>query len=71
MVASANSEFEKDDIVVGLLGWEDYTIVRGGFFLRKIDSTEFPLSYHAGILGIPPSFFSFFPLSLGFHVYMI
>lgn len=53
VVASANSEFEKDDIVVGLLGWEDYSIVTDRFFLRKINSTEFPLSYHVGILGIP------------------
>lgn len=53
VVASANSEFEKDDIVVGPLGWEDYSIVTDRFFLRKINSTEFPLSYHVGILGIP------------------
>ncbi|RWR97935.1 2-alkenal reductase NADP+-dependent-like protein [Cinnamomum micranthum f. kanehirae] len=50
VVASANPDFEKDDIVVGLLGWEEYSVVRSAFFLRKIDSTEFPLSYHAGLL---------------------
>eukprot|EP00268_Persea_americana_P039369 TRINITY_DN38977_c0_g1_i2.p1 TRINITY_DN38977_c0_g1~~TRINITY_DN38977_c0_g1_i2.p1 ORF type:complete len:347 (-),score=67.34 TRINITY_DN38977_c0_g1_i2:362-1402(-) len=52
VVASANPDFEKDDTVVGLLGWEEYSVVRSAFFLRKIDSTEFPLSYHAGLLGL-------------------
>lgn len=64
-MASANPDFEKDDTVVGLLGWEEYSVVRSAFFLRKIDSTEFPLSYHAGLLGIPLSF-----SSIGLHDYI-
>ncbi|XP_058074467.1 2-alkenal reductase (NADP(+)-dependent)-like [Magnolia sinica] len=52
VVASDNSEFAEGDIVVGLLGWEEYSVVRGGNWLRRINSTEFPFSYHVGILGL-------------------
>ncbi|XP_072966121.1 2-alkenal reductase (NADP(+)-dependent)-like [Typha angustifolia] len=53
VVASGNSNFKKDDVVAGLLGWEDYTVVRpGGNILRRIDPVDhFPLSYHVGVLG--------------------
>ncbi|XP_058074471.1 2-alkenal reductase (NADP(+)-dependent)-like [Magnolia sinica] len=51
VVASDNSEFAEGDIVAGLLGWEEYSVVRGGSWLRKINSMEFPFSYHLGILG--------------------
>ncbi|RVW28493.1 NADP-dependent alkenal double bond reductase P2 [Vitis vinifera] len=30
VVASGNPEFEKDDLVVGLINWEEYTIVKEG-----------------------------------------
>ncbi|KAK1306914.1 NADP-dependent alkenal double bond reductase P2 [Acorus calamus] len=51
VVASDNPEFEIDDFVVGLLGWEEYSVVKGGDTLSKISSTEFPLSLYAGIFG--------------------
>ncbi|XP_077218524.1 2-alkenal reductase (NADP(+)-dependent)-like [Tasmannia lanceolata] len=51
VVASNNSAFQKDDMVAGLLGWAEYSIIKGGNMLWKIDSKEFPLSYHGGILG--------------------
>ncbi|XP_010914867.1 2-alkenal reductase (NADP(+)-dependent) isoform X2 [Elaeis guineensis] len=52
VVASGNAEFKKDELVVGLLGWEEYTAVRPGTMLTKIDSNmDFPLSYHVSILG--------------------
>ncbi|XP_068648472.1 2-alkenal reductase (NADP(+)-dependent)-like isoform X2 [Aristolochia californica] len=62
VIASANPEFEKGDVVVGLLDWAEYSVVRGGFMLRKIESQEFPLSYHAGVLGL-----SGFTAYAGFH----
>ncbi|OVA00433.1 Alcohol dehydrogenase superfamily [Macleaya cordata] len=56
VVASTNPGFEKDDLVAGLVGWEDYSLVQGEFmlsFLRKIDNTtELPLSHQVGILGL-------------------
>lgn len=51
VVVSGNEEFERDDVVVGLLAWEEYTVVRPGTTLTKVDPHEFPLSYHASILG--------------------
>ncbi|MQM04747.1 hypothetical protein Taro_037548 [Colocasia esculenta] len=53
VVASNNGEFKEGDVVAGLLGWEEYTVVKsGGNMLTKVDLTcGFPLSYHASILG--------------------
>ncbi|KAJ8471049.1 hypothetical protein OPV22_025392 [Ensete ventricosum] len=51
VVVSGNEEFERDDVVAGLLAWEEYTVVRPGTTLTKVDPHEFPLSYHASILG--------------------
>lgn len=50
VVASGHPEFQKNDLVVGLISWGDYSIVRGNM-LNKLDSMGFPLSYHLGILG--------------------
>lgn len=54
VVESANPGFEKGDLVVGFVGWEDYSLVPGGDTLRKLHAKdlEFPLSYHVGILGL-------------------
>ncbi|KAF3453690.1 hypothetical protein FNV43_RR04131 [Rhamnella rubrinervis] len=51
VVASGNPEFEKDDLVVGLLIWGEYSVLKGEYTLRKLDPMGFPLSYHIGILG--------------------
>lgn len=51
VVASGNPEFEKGDLIVGLLAWGDYTVVKPGGMLRKFDPMGFPLSYQVGILG--------------------
>jgi len=51
VVASGNEDFNKDDLVAGVLAWEEYTIVRPGTIINKISTTEFPLSYHLGVLG--------------------
>ena len=52
VMASGNPEFEKDDLVVGLINWEEYTIVKGGNTFRKLDPMGFPLSYHLGVLAM-------------------
>ncbi|KAE8688167.1 common plant regulatory factor 1-like [Hibiscus syriacus] len=51
VVASENSKFEKGDIVTGFLNWEEFTVVKAGGMLNKLDPMGFPLSYHVGILG--------------------
>ncbi|KAI3951248.1 hypothetical protein MKW92_009507 [Papaver armeniacum] len=55
VVASTNSKFEKDDLVAGLLGWEEYSLIQGEFklsFLRKLETTtDLPLSHQVGVLG--------------------
>lgn len=59
VVESGNPVFEKGDLVVGYIGWEEYSLVSGGDTLRKLQTAEleFPLSYHVGILGITNSTF--------------
>ncbi|KAB2079638.1 hypothetical protein ES319_A05G018000v1 [Gossypium barbadense] len=51
VVASTNPEFDKGDIVVGLLNWGEFTVVKAGGMLNKLNPMGFPLSYHVGILG--------------------
>jgi len=40
------------DFVMGMLGWENYSI-SDGRLLRKVPAGPVPLSYHLGILGMP------------------
>ncbi|KAJ0031925.1 hypothetical protein Pint_13025 [Pistacia integerrima] len=51
VVVSGNPEFQKDELVVGFVGWGEYKLVKGGDRLRNLDPMGFPLSYHAGIFG--------------------
>ncbi|CAB4288606.1 unnamed protein product [Prunus armeniaca] len=51
VVASGNPEFEKDDLVVGLITWGEYSVLKEGSMFRKLDPLGFPLSYQVGILG--------------------
>lgn len=52
VVLSGNPEYEKDDLISGLLSWGEYSIIEeGGGMLRKVDAMGFPISYHVGILG--------------------
>ena len=50
-MVSGNQEFEEGDLVVGVISWGEYSVVKGGNMLRKLDPMGFPLSYHVGILG--------------------
>ncbi|KAL0374316.1 UNVERIFIED_CONTAM: hypothetical protein Sradi_3347300 [Sesamum radiatum] len=54
VVDSANPNFKAGDVVSGSLNWGEYTVVKGGRFLQKLDtSLGFPLSYYAGgVLGL-------------------
>ncbi|XP_042400150.1 2-alkenal reductase (NADP(+)-dependent)-like [Zingiber officinale] len=51
VVASGRAELEAGDVVAGLLGWEQYTVVRPGTVLMKVDAKDLPLSYYASVLG--------------------
>lgn len=53
VIISNNPEFKENDLVTGITTWEDYSIIRGGSGLRKINSFDIPLSYHVGLLGLP------------------
>ena len=55
VVASRNAEFAVGDKVVGMGGWQEYSIVgasqRG--MLRKVDTTHIALSAYLGTVGMP------------------
>ncbi|XVF84227.1 hypothetical protein PTKIN_Ptkin17bG0008900 [Pterospermum kingtungense] len=52
---SAHPDFKKDDLVWGTTGWEEYSLitVTETNHLFKIQDTDVPPSYYAGILGMP------------------
>ncbi|KAF2282370.1 hypothetical protein GH714_043832 [Hevea brasiliensis] len=50
VLVSGNPEFQKDDLVVGFITWGDYSVIKPGAMLRKLDPMGFPLSHHVGIL---------------------
>ncbi|GAA0169150.1 reductase [Lithospermum erythrorhizon] len=51
VICSGNPEFQKDDLVAGLLTWGEYTVAEEGRLLNKLDSMGLPLSNHVGVLG--------------------
>ncbi|MCD7456590.1 hypothetical protein HAX54_032309 [Datura stramonium] len=52
VLVSHRPDFKKDDLVAGLLTWGEYTIVKEGSLLNKLDQDQsFPLSYHVGVFG--------------------
>ncbi|KAK9765545.1 hypothetical protein K7432_006047 [Basidiobolus ranarum] len=56
VIKSKNSNYKEGDIVSGLIGWENYSLIPGGKDLRKIEGareSSIPLSYHLGVLGMP------------------
>jgi NADPH-dependent curcumin reductase CurA len=48
---STHPEFNPGDLVWGVSGWEEYTLVAEPESLNKINHTELPLSYYTGVLG--------------------
>lgn len=51
VVDSGNPKFKKGDLVWGLTGWEEYSLITETVSLFKIEHTDVPLSYYTGILG--------------------
>ncbi|XP_023738469.1 2-alkenal reductase (NADP(+)-dependent) [Lactuca sativa] len=53
VVDSANSNFKEGELVwAGVAEWEEYSIITAPETLFKIQNTDVPLSYYAGILGL-------------------
>nr|XP_043609447.1 2-alkenal reductase (NADP(+)-dependent)-like isoform X1 [Erigeron canadensis] len=50
---SGHSNFKNGDLVWGMTGWEQYSIINDPENLFKIEHTDVPLSYYTGILGMP------------------
>uniref|UniRef100_A0A5B6YZ59 Putative 2-alkenal reductase (NADP(+)-dependent) n=1 Tax=Davidia involucrata TaxID=16924 RepID=A0A5B6YZ59_DAVIN len=50
---SGYPNFKKGDLVWGMTGWEEYSIITAPETVFKIHHTDVPLSYYTGILGMP------------------
>jgi NADPH-dependent curcumin reductase CurA len=52
VIDSGHSNLKKGDLVWGMTGWEEYSIISAPETLFKIQHTDVPLSYYTGILGM-------------------
>ncbi|GAB4858918.1 hypothetical protein Ancab_010391 [Ancistrocladus abbreviatus] len=53
VLESGDPKFKKGDLVWGITGWEEYSLITFPEGLFKIEHTDVPLSYYTGILGMP------------------
>jgi NADPH-dependent curcumin reductase CurA len=55
VVDSCSPKFQPGDKVVGMGGWQQYSVVNAAEIgaLRKVDITHVPLSYYLGAVGMP------------------
>ena len=55
VVDSRHPKFKAGDQVVGMGGWQEYSVVDGNApsLLRKVDTTHVPLWYYLGAVGMP------------------
>jgi hypothetical protein len=55
VVESKNPKFEVGDKVVGMGGWQEYSVVDANQLgaLRKVDTTHVPISHYLGAVGMP------------------
>lgn len=65
VLESDNTNFKPWDVVTGMTGWEEYSLIHNTDQLRKIQQDGIPLSYYVGLLGR----FSFWFKSQSFFVY--
>ncbi|KAL4272341.1 hypothetical protein GQ457_13G027640 [Hibiscus cannabinus] len=52
VVDSTHPRYEKGDLVWGMTGWEEYTLLTAPEILFKIQHTDVPLTYYTGLLGM-------------------
>ncbi|CAO2838293.1 unnamed protein product [Amaranthus hypochondriacus] len=50
---SRHPNFKAGDLVWGMTGWEEYSLITSSQSFFKIEHTDVPLSYYTGILGMP------------------
>ncbi|KAM5551629.1 2-alkenal reductase (NADP(+)-dependent) [Rosa sericea] len=53
VLESGDANFKRGDLVWGITGWEEYSLINATESLFKIHNTDVPLSYYTGILGMP------------------
>ncbi|XP_042517399.1 2-alkenal reductase (NADP(+)-dependent)-like [Macadamia integrifolia] len=53
VVDSTSPKFKEGDLVWGMIGWEEYSVITMLDSLFKIEHTDVPLSYYTGILWMP------------------
>ncbi|XP_054819880.1 2-alkenal reductase (NADP(+)-dependent)-like [Prosopis cineraria] len=53
VIDSRHDNFREGDLVWGIIGWEEYSVISSPESLFKIEHTDLPLSYYTGILGMP------------------
>ncbi|XP_030479811.1 2-alkenal reductase (NADP(+)-dependent) [Cannabis sativa] len=53
VLESGDLKFKEGDLVWGITGWEQYSVINATKSVFKIHDTDVPLSYYAGILGMP------------------
>ncbi|CAL4911110.1 unnamed protein product [Urochloa decumbens] len=53
VVLSGHPDFKPGDLLWGVTGWEEYTLIPNPVFCHMINHREFPLSYYTGVLGVP------------------
>jgi hypothetical protein len=51
VISSGHLDFKAGDLVWGMTGWEEYTLINNPESLFKINYPEFPLSNYTGVLG--------------------
>ncbi|GMI64462.1 hypothetical protein like AT5G16990 [Hibiscus trionum] len=52
VVDSTHPGYKKGDLVWGMTGWEEYTLITAPEVLFKIQHTDVPLTYYTGLLGM-------------------
>ncbi|XP_015698562.1 2-alkenal reductase (NADP(+)-dependent)-like [Oryza brachyantha] len=52
VISSGHPDFKAGDLVWGVTGWEEYTLIDNPESLSKINHPDLPLSYYTGVLGI-------------------
>lgn len=66
VVQSANPSFAEGEFVTGVMSWEEYTVVKDGKGVRKVDVVPgVPLSNYVGLLGMPGTTAYFGLLDIG------
>ncbi|XP_028770617.1 2-alkenal reductase (NADP(+)-dependent) isoform X1 [Neltuma alba] len=75
VVHSDDPNFKPGDLISGMTGWEEYSLIKKTEQLRTIQLDDIPLSYHVGLLGMPgftayAGFYEVCSPSRGEHVFV-